>query len=121
MKHLNFSLIFFALLVIFNFTACKKQSVVSNLVAVTPSDTTGNSNLVLDSTLLLTKDIYLWYNQIPSTFNARSYADPIKEMEAIRQYSVEPGFSSPVDKWSFAVKKVDWDNESNGIVMSNSN
>jgi C-terminal processing protease CtpA/Prc len=42
-------------------------------------------------------------------------------MEAIRAYSIEPGFSSPVDRWSFAMKKTDWDNESKGIIMSNNN
>jgi carboxyl-terminal processing protease len=36
-------------------------------------------------------------------------------MTAIRQYSNEPGFSKPVDRWSFAMKQKDWDNVSSGI------
>jgi hypothetical protein len=64
---------------------------------------------------LYTKDIYLWYNQIPSTFNARSYEDPDKVMTAIRQYSTEPGFSGPVDRWSFGIKQAEWDNVSSGV------
>jgi hypothetical protein len=36
-------------------------------------------------------------------------------MTAIRNYSTEPGFSTPVDRWSFAAKKSDWDNASSGI------
>jgi C-terminal processing protease CtpA/Prc len=36
-------------------------------------------------------------------------------MEAIRQYSVEPGFSAPVDHWSFAMKKDEWDGVSSGM------
>ncbi|MCU0384430.1 MAG: S41 family peptidase [Flavihumibacter sp.] len=68
-----------------------------------------------DSVMLYTRDIYLWYNQIPATFNAQSYSDPNKIMEAIRPFSREAGFSNPVDRWSFAVKKVDWDNASSGI------
>jgi C-terminal processing protease CtpA/Prc len=36
-------------------------------------------------------------------------------MDAIRQYSIEPGFANPVDRYSFAIKQTDWDNLSNGI------
>lgn len=117
MKHSNFSLLMASLIISIIVTGCKKQSTVNNLVEP-PVDTSLAPNELLDSTLLLTRDIYLWYNQIPSGFSARSYADPGKVMEAIRQYSIEPGFAEPVDKWSFAIKKVDWDNQSNGIVMS---
>ncbi len=70
---------------------------------------------IKDTTLLFTKDIYLWYNQIPSGFNPRTYADPDKIMTAIRQYSKEPGFTDPVDRWSFAVKQQQWDDISSGI------
>lgn len=80
---------------------------------------TGDSlaDRIKDTSISYTRDIYLWYNQIPSTFNARSYSDPNAIMEAIRQYSSEPGFTGPVDRWSFAVKQTDWDNVSGGIAQ----
>ncbi|RYY21723.1 MAG: hypothetical protein EOO04_17780 [Chitinophagaceae bacterium] len=70
---------------------------------------------IKDTTLLYAQDIYLWYNQIPSGFKPRTYADPDKIMTAIRQYSTEPGFTGPVDRWSFAVKQQEWDDVSSGI------
>jgi carboxyl-terminal processing protease len=82
---------------------------------VTTADTTSVAAKIKDSSLLYAKDLYLWYNQIPSTFNAQSYADPNAIMEAIRAYSNEPGFSTPVDRWSFAYKQKDWDNVSSGV------
>lgn len=80
---------------------------------------TGSSlaDRIKDTSISYARDIYLWYNQIPSTFNARSYSDPNAIMEAIRQYSSEPGFTGPVDRWSFAVKQADWDNVSGGIAQ----
>jgi C-terminal processing protease CtpA/Prc len=71
---------------------------------------------IKDSVLLYAKDIYLWYNQIPSTFDPQAYADPDKIMQAIRKYSTESGFSQPVDRWSFGMKQTDWDNLSSGVV-----
>jgi len=70
---------------------------------------------VKDTTIGYTRDIYLWYQQIPSNFDEQSYADPDKIMQAIRKYSTEPGFSQPVDRWSFAMKQTDWDNLSSGV------
>jgi len=70
---------------------------------------------VKDTTIQYSRDIYLWYNQIPSSFNAQSYADPDKIMTAIRAYSKEPGFTSAVDRWSFAMKKAEWDDVSSGV------
>jgi hypothetical protein len=87
-----------------------------------PSGTTGNTAFVAtladrlkDTTLLFSKDIYLWYEQIPTSFNARSYNDPAGIMTAIRAYSNEPGFTGPADRWSFAVKQTEWDKVSAGI------
>lgn len=68
-----------------------------------------------DTTLTYARDIYLWYNNIPSSLDARSYSDPNKVMEAIRSYSTEPGFSAPVDRWSFAMLKSQWNDLSSGI------
>src|SRR6478609_9204781 len=106
------------LLVISCFVACKKNT--SEPVATTPPATpdagaAASANTVKDSTLLLTKDIYLWNTQIPSDFNARSFTDPVKIMEAIRPYSQETGFTDPVDRFSFAIEKKDWDAMSGGI------
>lgn len=97
------------------FQACKKKDLTSGL-APSPVPSTGSSaSAIKDSTLTYSKDIYLWYNQIPSTFNAQTYADPNAIMAAIRAYSMEPGFTAPVDKWSFGMKQTDWDNLSNGV------
>ncbi len=99
--------------------ACKKtQDVPAVLppgVAPTPVAVITDPEKIKDSTLLYSKDVYLWYNQIPATFDARSYADPVALMTAIRQYSIEPGFTAPVDRWSFAMKKTEWDNLSGGL------
>jgi carboxyl-terminal processing protease len=96
--------------------ACKKNDV-SNSLNPTPTPPVGGSsaNSIKDTTLSYAKDIYLWYTQIPTSFNAQTYADPNKIMEAIRQYSNEPGFSTPVDKWSFAMKQTEWNNLSSGV------
>ena len=93
--------------------ACKKNDLSNNL---NPSPTSGSSaSAIKDSAVSYSRDIYLWYNQIPANFNAQTYEDPNAVMEGIRQYSNEPGFSTPVDKWSFAMKKTEWDNLSNGV------
>ncbi len=76
---------------------------------------TSNPDLVKDSTLLIARDVYLWIDQIPSGFNARSYADPAAIMKAIRPFSLEPGLSGAVDRWSFAMKKTEWEQLSGGM------
>src|SRR4051812_28541459 len=100
------------------FLASCKKSVDDGGSNPPPVDTTSTptaADLLKDSVLLIAKDVYLWNTQIPSTFKPRSYAEPIAEMEAIRQYSIEPGFTGPVGRFSFAIKKTDWDNLSNGV------
>jgi C-terminal processing protease CtpA/Prc len=92
--------------------ACKKNDVSNNL---NPSTGSLSPSAIKDTTIADARDIYLWYSQIPSTFNAQTYSDPNAIMEAIRQYSNEPGFSTPVDKWSFGMKQTEWDNLSNGV------
>ncbi|MCU7548917.1 S41 family peptidase [Chitinophagaceae bacterium LB-8] len=72
------------------------------------------ANKQKDTALMFSKDLYLWYSQIPSTFNARSYSDLAGLMKGIRQYSKESGFSNPVDRWSFAIKKEEWAQISSG-------
>ncbi|HTN08169.1 S41 family peptidase [Agriterribacter sp.] len=104
----NIILLFFSVLIL-SFYSCKKES--------NNSGNAGNTteNRVKDSAWNYAKDIYLWYKSLPSDFNARSYADPDAIMKALRPYSIEPGFRDPVDRWSFAIKKAEWNNVSSGI------
>jgi len=96
--------------------ACKKSDVPNNQgSSSTTTPATTSASAIKDSTLAYSKDVYLWYNQIPTTFNAQTYADPAAIMTALRQYSTEPGFTGPVDKWSFGMKQTDWNNLSNGV------
>ena len=100
--------------------SCKKdikQEITSN-ISPTPPPTpigTGNSSQVNDVAFQKTQDYYLWNTQLPTTLNTSGYADPIGVMTAIRHYSIEPGFATPVDKWSFAMKKTEWDLYSGGM------
>ncbi|MEO6584052.1 MAG: S41 family peptidase [Ferruginibacter sp.] len=116
-----FKLVFlFFLSAVLTFVGCKKSEVALVNPAVTPTtpvNTTpaASPDVLKDSSLLIARDIYLWNNQIPSTFNAKSFADLNKVMEGIRPYSIEPGFSAPVDRWSFAMKKTEWDQYSGGM------
>jgi hypothetical protein len=97
------------------FSACKKDK--SDQASLTPPDPSPAPAVdkLKDSTLIYSKDIFLWYNQIPASFDAQSYSDPAKIMTAIRQYSTEPGFSQPVDRWSFALAQQEWDKVSSGV------
>ena len=91
--------------------SCKKDKDVS----VDQPPPAVSTDKMKDSALLFTKDIYLWYKQIPSSFNAQTYTGLDNMMTAIRQYSIESGFSAPVDRWSFAIDKSEWDNVSSGV------
>lgn len=95
--------------------ACKKTDAVNPGSGSSTPPASTLANTIKDSTVLYSKDVYLWYNQIPSTFNAQSYSDPNTIMTAIRQYSMEPGFATAVDRWSFGMKQADWNNLSNGV------
>ncbi|MBS1751634.1 MAG: hypothetical protein JST63_17170 [Bacteroidetes bacterium] len=107
-----FSLIFVSAVL---FCSCKKEvSGIESLIMDTTSTTTID-NVVNDTAWLYAQEIYLWYNYLPSVFDPQSYSDPNAVMEAIRAYSTEPGFTDPVDKWSFAIKQTEWDDVSAGI------
>lgn len=98
------------------FYSCKKDDVASPNPNPSPDSTqVSAADKLKDSVLLYARDIYLWYKNIPATFNARSFQDPNAIMEGIRPYSIEPGFPQPVDKWSFAVTKNEWDGLSTGV------
>ncbi|MEO8412580.1 MAG: S41 family peptidase [Ginsengibacter sp.] len=97
-------------------SSCKKSKETTPPPA---TDSTSVAAKVKDSALLRSKDFYLWYNQVPSTFNAQNYNDPNEVMIALRAYSIEPGFPAAVDKWSFGVLKTDWNQLSGGIGTAN--
>jgi C-terminal processing protease CtpA/Prc len=95
------------------FNSCKKNV---DAPAPAPADSTQLAQTALDSALKDAQSFYLWYSQIPSTFNALSYSDPNTVMTATRAYSIEPGFgTTPVDRWSFGVLQTDWNQLSGGI------
>jgi carboxyl-terminal processing protease len=100
-----------------SFSSCKKEDVSSDLNTAPTNPTTPvvTGNALKDSALAYSRDIYLWYTQIPANLDVKSYSDLNAQMTALRQYSNEPGFSAPVDRWSFAIKKTEWDNISSGI------
>jgi C-terminal processing protease CtpA/Prc len=110
MRSTSYKLMLVAVMGLAVLTACKKNK--SGDTPVTPPTT--QTDKIKDSALLVGRELYLWYSQIPTTFDAQKYADPDKIMAAIRGYSKEPGFTDPVDKWSFAIKQAEWDNVSSG-------
>lgn len=92
--------------------SCKKEKSDLDTIAeeVAPQEAMLN-----DSIFYYTKDLYLWYKQLPQNLGQQSFSSPTAFMESIRQYSQEPGFSGPVDHWSFAMKKAEWDGVSAGV------
>ncbi len=99
------------------FMSCKKNDVLNPNPNPNPPQIGVSADKIKDSTLIYSRDIYLWDSQIPTSFNAQTYAGPKEIMTAIRSYSNEPGFSQPVDRWSFAVKQEEWDNVSSGVAL----
>lgn len=111
-------ILFFALL------ACRKQKEeLINMPPLNPGDTSSTLPKAVDkdSILYYTRDLYLWDNQIPASFKVNSFAGPEEIMNSIRSYSIEPGFSTPVDRWSFAMKKTEWDDLSSGLNLLQEN
>lgn len=105
----------YVVIALFLFSCKKDVDNGSNNPPPDPPDTPSAEDLVKDTVLMIAQEVYLWNTQIPSNFDARSYADPEAEMVAIRQYSHEAGFADPVDRFSFAVTQEEWDNTSSGI------
>jgi len=110
-------------LLIAGLSACKKDK--EEVATVTPPSTTPpttvdstptlSATVLRDSILYYSRDVYLWNTQIPSTFDPQSFAGAEELMEGIRPFSKEPGFASAVDRWSFAMKKTEWDDLSSGL------
>ena len=115
MKIARLSLVLLCVIALGTLSACKKDNLESDLTSSGPVTQPTVADKLKDSALAFSKDIYLWYTQIPASFNARSYAELDKLMIGLRQYSTEPGFSQPVDRWSFAIKQTEWNNISSGI------
>jgi carboxyl-terminal processing protease len=113
MRSVNFKMMLVLVMGLAVLSACKKNKGGNEPTPNPPAQT----DKIKDSALLIARELYLWYNKIPATFNAQTYADPDKIMNAIRQYSIEPGFTGPVDRWSFAYKKKDWDDVSSGAAQ----
>lgn len=113
MRSLKFKLLLAIVMGTVVLSACKKNKDGDGGGPTPPAGT----DKIKDSALLVAKELYLWYTQIPTTFNAQTYADPDKIMSALRTYSKEPGFTNPVDRWSFAYKQKDWDNVSSGAAL----
>ena len=91
-------------------TSCRKNDSVNGGGGPTDED------LLKDSIVTISRDIYLWNDQIPENFNARAFDGPPQVMQAIREFSNEPGFPDPVDHFSFAMDQQEWDNISNGVL-----
>ncbi len=127
------NLISFSFLVFFSvfLVSCKKdikEDLATNLTPAPPVTTdtstgTVNAPNLNNVAFQKTQDWYLWNTQLPTSFNGAGYQDQAAVMTAIRQYSLETGFATPVDKWSFAMKKTEWDQISGGMssVSSTSN
>ena len=111
----------YALLILnacFVIISCKKDEPTVQATPPAPAPTANvpiTDDMLKDSTLIYSRDIYLWNTQVPASFAPRTFSDPGKIMEAIRQYSIEPGFGQPVDRFSFALKKTEWDEMSAGL------
>src|ERR1700712_1420002 len=108
-KHVPFLLI---ITIIALAISCKKNKDTGGTTPP-PVDSSSQAQAARDSALIRSKDFYLWYNQIPASFDPQSYADPNAVMIALRAYSLEP--TSPVDRWSFGVLKSDWNQLSGGF------
>jgi carboxyl-terminal processing protease len=103
------------------FVSCKKdakEELATNVTTTaTPAGTTSSATVAqLNQTAFLkTQDYYLWNAQLPASFNGAAFADPAAVMTDLRQYSTEAGFAAPVDRWSFAMKKTEWNQLSGGM------
>jgi len=117
MIRINHGLLYIFICAMVFFSSCKKDRVDVAALPLTNggSPAIASPELVKDTALMVSRDVYLWNTQIPATLNARDYTDPAAIMKSIQPFSMEAGFGAPVDKWSFAMKKTEWDQMSGGI------
>jgi len=110
-----FSTLFISVLLVA--ASCKKEEklVGANLVTSSGVDSAPSSIQLNKLAFQKAQDYYLWNSQLPASFDASAFADPAAVMTDIRQYSRETGFPTPVDRWSFAMKKTEWDAISGGL------
>ncbi|RYZ22042.1 MAG: hypothetical protein EOO16_10720 [Chitinophagaceae bacterium] len=117
MRHLK-NLLPVALLLAAAAPACKKADLEAPASSLSPASPSAPAAPVTasfrDTAVAYSRDIYLWNTQIPASFSGSSFTDLSAMMTSLRQYSTEPGFSGPVDKWSFAVTRAEWDGTSAG-------
>ena len=99
---------------------CKKEKLGVITTNLHPTLTISKLSTI-DFALLHARDLYLWYNQIPLPLFTSGFTDLGALMESIRHYSIESGFSASVDRWSFTMKKTEWDKLSSGISANFSN
>ena len=118
MQRMSFKSVIFFLFLTGFVMSCKKEKEpvappspppVSNIP--TPS----TDAILKDSVLFFARDLYLWNEQIPASFDAKGYGDFDKIMQGIRPYSIEAGFPDAVDRFSFAIKQTEWDALSEGM------
>lgn len=94
--------------------SCKKEK--SNIEEEpTPDPQVNKLRAYIDTAASYSHYIYIWTDNLPDTYSY-SHANLNAFMNWIRNYSTEPGFSGPVDRWSFSVKQSDWDAVSTGRV-----
>jgi hypothetical protein len=98
-------------------SSCKKEKGIEEAPEPIPGPVVPVTDKMKDTIVLYSRDIYLWSSQIPPGFNPATYSGPDEVMTAIRTYSQEPGFTKPVDRWSFAIKQGEWDNISSGVTQ----
>ncbi len=88
--------------------ACQKSE--------TPSPAVVAKADVRDSVYYIASQLYLWQTALPtlSAFNPSSYATPEDVLTKVRTYSPLGSNNKNLDRWSFAIKKTEWDNISSG-------
>jgi carboxyl-terminal processing protease len=101
--------------------ACQKK----NSITPSPSGTSYNSDAtpkrsvakdLRDSVYFWSETIYLWYKDLPNAqiLKPTSKASPEAVMEAVRSFSEKGPTGTNRDRWSFVMKKADWDNVASG-------
>lgn len=77
------------------------------------------SSKVIDTAISYTKDIYLWYDQLPANMPVSQFKTLDSLMNYIKKYSRDTvagtGSIRNVDRWSFAILQSEWDKVSQGI------